>query len=61
MKNYDPTKPLKYISCLVMNNLYGWGMSSYLLYDGFKWLNDVANFDLNSIRKKKFNMLYSRS
>ena len=38
MKNYDPTKPSKYISYLDMNNLYGWAMSGYLLYDGFKWL-----------------------
>ena len=38
MKNYDPTKPSKYISYLDMNNLYGWAMSGYLPYDGFKWL-----------------------
>ena len=30
MKNYDPTKPSKYISYLDMNNLYGWAMSRYL-------------------------------
>ena len=38
MKDYDPTKPSKYISYLDMNNLYGWAMSSYLPYGGFKWL-----------------------
>ena len=26
MKDYDPTKPSKYISYLGMNNLYGWAM-----------------------------------
>ena len=51
MKNYDTTKPSKYISDLDMNNLYGWRMSSYLPYDGFKWLKKVYNFDVNSISK----------
>ena len=51
MKDYDPTKPSKYISHLDMNNLYGWARSSYLLYGGFKWLKNVNNFDINSISK----------
>ena len=38
MKNYDPTKPSKFITLLDMNNLYGWAMSSYLPYGGFKFL-----------------------
>ena len=38
MKNYDQTKPSKYISYLDMNNLYGWTMSDYLPYCRFKWL-----------------------
>ena len=33
MENYDPTKPSKHISYLDMNNLYGWGLSSYLMVD----------------------------
>ena len=49
MKNYGPTKPSKYISYLDMNNLYGWAMSLYLPYGGFKWLKNVDSFDLNSI------------
>ena len=49
MKNYDPTKPSIYISCRDMNNLYGWGMSGYLPYGGFKWLKNVDNFDVTSI------------
>ena len=40
MKDYDPTKPLKHISNLGMNNLYGWAMSSYLPYGRFKWLKN---------------------
>ena len=35
-----------------MNNLYGWAMSGYLPYGGFKWLKNVDNFDVNSINEK---------
>ena len=52
MKNYDPTKPSKFITYLDMNNLYGWAMSGYLPYGGFKWLKNVDKFDVNSISKK---------
>ena len=49
MKNYDPTKPSKFITYLDMNNLYGWAMSRYLPYGRFKWLKNVDDFDVNSI------------
>ena len=49
MKNYDPTKPSNYVSYLDMNNLYGWALSSYLPYGGFKWLKNADNFDVNSV------------
>ena len=49
MKDYDPKKPSKFITYLDMNNLYGWAMSGYLPYGGFKWLKNVDNFDVNSI------------
>ena len=32
-----------------MNNLYGWPMSEYLPYEGFKLLKNVDGFDVNSI------------
>ena len=48
-KNYDSTNPSKYIEYLDKNNLYGWGMSEYLPYGGFKWLKSVDNFDVNPI------------
>ena len=35
-----------------MNYLYGWAMSIYLLYGGFKWLKYVVGFDVNSISGK---------
>ena len=52
MKDYDPKKPSKFITYLDMNNLYGWAMSGYLPYGGFKWLKNVDGFDVNSINKK---------
>ena len=51
-KNYDPRKPSKYISYLDVNNLYGWAMSGYLCYGGFKWLKNIYNFDVSSISEK---------
>ena len=37
---------------LDMNNLYGWAMSEYLPYGGFKWLKNVDGFDVMSISEK---------
>ena len=49
----DSSKESKFIMYLDANNLYGWAMSQYLPYSGFKWLSrgDVYNFDVNSISK----------
>ena len=44
---------------LDMNKLYGWTVSSYLPYGGFKWLKNVDNFDVNSI--SKCNSIENRS
>ena len=52
INNYNCTKPSTYISYLDMNNLYGWAMSGYLPYGGFKWLKNFDNFDVNSISKE---------
>ena len=52
LKDYDPKKTSKFISYLDMNNLYGWAMSGYLPYGGFKWLKNVDNFDVNSVSEK---------
>ena len=35
-----------------MNNLYGWALSGYLPYGGFKWRKNVDNFDVNSVSGK---------
>ena len=53
MNDYDPKKPSTFISYLDMNNLYGWAMSEYLPYEGFKWLKIVDEFDAMSISEKK--------
>ena len=52
VKNYDVKKTSKFITYLDMNNLYGWAMSGYLPYGGFKWLKIVDRFDENSISEK---------
>ena len=52
MNYYDPKKPSTFISYLDMNNLYGWAMSEYLPYEGFKWLKNVDKFDVMSINEK---------
>ena len=60
MKNYDPKKPSKFITYLNTNNLHRWAMSDYLPYDGFKWLNDIDNFDVNSISEKSPIDIFSK-
>ena len=45
MNDYDPKKQSTFISYLDMNNLYGWAMSEYLPYEGFKWLKNVDKFE----------------
>ena len=49
MKNNDPKKQLKYITSVNGNNLYGWEMSGYFPYGGYKWLKHVDNFNVYSI------------
>ena len=50
--NYDPKNPSAFITYLDMNNLYGWAMSEYHPYEGFKWLKNVNGFDVMSISEK---------
>ena len=52
INDYDSKKPSKFITYLDMNNLYGWGLSEYPLYGGFKWLENVDGFDVNSVNEK---------
>ena len=52
MNDYDSKKPSTFTTYLDMNNSYGWAMSEYLPYGGFKWLKNVDGFDVNSISEK---------
>ena len=51
IKYMDYSRPSKYTTYLDANNLYGWTMSQYLPYSGFKWLNwkEIEKIDVNSI------------
>ena len=35
-----------------MNNLYSWAMSECLPYGRFKWLKNINEFDVMSIKEK---------
>ena len=52
MKCYYSNKESKLCSWME-NSLYGYAMSQYLPYSGFKWLNqkEINRFDVNSIGK----------
>ena len=52
MKDYNPKKSSKFITYLDVNNLYGWVMTNYLPYGGFKWLKNVDGFDVNPFSEK---------
>ena len=52
MSDYDPKKPSTFIAYLDINNLYGWAMSEYLPYGEFEWLENINEFDINSINEK---------
>ena len=52
MNDYDLKHPSTFITYLDMNNLYGWAMSEYLPFGGFKWLKNVDEFGVISISEK---------
>ena len=52
MNDYEPKKQSTFISHLDTNNLYGWVMSKYLPYEGFRWLKNVDKLDVMSISEK---------
>ena len=58
MNNYDPTRANKYIMYIDAKNLYGWTMSKYLPYGGFKWLKNNDNFDIKLSQRKQSGKLY---
>ena len=52
MNDYDPKKLSTFTSYLDMNNLYGWAMSGYLPYEGFRRLKNVDEFGVTSVSEK---------
>ncbi|XP_044760347.1 uncharacterized protein LOC123317802 [Coccinella septempunctata] len=44
---FDVNEPEKYLLYLDVNNLYGWAMSQFLPYGGFKWTD--TNIDITQI------------
>ena len=50
--DYNPKKQSTFISYLDMDNLYGWVMSEYLPYEGFKWLKMLMNLMRCQLMKK---------
>ena len=58
MENYDSSEcnsieESVFIMYLVANNLYGWAVTQYLPYGGFKWLSkkEIDDFDQNLIKE----------
>ena len=52
MSDYDSNKSSTFITYLDKNNMYGWPMSEYLPYKEFEWLENIDEFDVNSINEK---------
>ena len=56
MNDYGSTKPSKFITylepTLTRTIFYGWGLSKYLPYGGFKWLKNIDGFDMMSVSEK---------
>ena len=53
MKNYDESKKSSYIKYWKVNNLCDWALPQKLCVHGFKWVEDLHEFDEGFI--KNFN------
>ena len=60
MKNDDKNSESSYIEYLDTNNLYGWAMSQKLPTNGFRWVEDLSQFNEDFIKKydQDSNMRY---
>ena len=52
MKDYDLEKLSTFMTYLDKNNLYGWSMSEYLLYEKLELLKNIGKFDVMPINGK---------
>ena len=50
MNNYDKSIEPSYLMYLDVINLYGWAMSQKLLLNGFKWAEDLSEFNESFIK-----------
>ena len=50
MNNYDKSIEPSYLMYLDAINLYGWAMSQKLLLNGFKWAEDLSEFNESFIK-----------
>ena len=50
MKHYNKSKESSYLTYWDANNLYGWTMSQKLPVNGFKWVEDISDFNENFIK-----------
>ena len=50
MINYDKSIESSYLVYLDANNFYGWAISQKLSVNGFKWLEDLSEFNESFIK-----------
>ena len=50
MRNYDKNIDTSYIEYLDANNLYRWAISQKLPRNGFKWVEDLSQFNEDLIK-----------
>ena len=57
MGDYDKSKETVYNMYFDANNVYGWAMTQYLPYSGFKWMTkeEINNFDISLIKENSSN------
>ena len=51
LNHYDKSTESSYLVYLDANNLYGWAMSQKLPINGFKWAEDLSEFNESFIKK----------